>query len=59
MPRTPSTRRQKDSEAKRGLVAEQLRLGHEAFARGDFDIALSSTGTERRSSIPMTQSRSN
>jgi eukaryotic-like serine/threonine-protein kinase len=40
MPRTPSSRRQKDSEAKRGLVAEQLRLGHEAFARGHYDIAL-------------------
>ena len=40
VPRTPSARRQKDSEAKRGLVAEQLRLGHEAFARGDYDIAL-------------------
>jgi hypothetical protein len=40
VPRTASARRQKDSEAKRGLVAEQLRLGHEAFARGDYDIAL-------------------
>ena len=40
LPRTPSSRRQKDSEAKRGLVTEQLRLSQEAFARGDFDIAL-------------------
>jgi hypothetical protein len=40
VPRSPSARRQRDSEAKRGLIAEQLRLGHEAFARGDFDIAL-------------------
>jgi serine/threonine protein kinase len=39
-PRTSSARRQRDSEAKRGLVAEQLRLGHEAFGRGDYDIAL-------------------
>jgi eukaryotic-like serine/threonine-protein kinase len=38
--RAPSSRRQKDSEAKRGLVLEQLRLGREAFARGDHDIAL-------------------
>src|SRR5262245_57500962 len=40
VPRIPSSRRQKDSEAKRGLIAEQLRLGDEAFARGDYDIAL-------------------
>jgi len=40
LPRTQSSRRQKDSEAKRGLVTEQLRLSQEAFARGDFDIAL-------------------
>ena len=39
-PRGSSGRRQRDSEAKHGLVTEQLRLGHEAFARGDYDIAL-------------------
>jgi hypothetical protein len=40
VPRTASARRQNDSEAKRGLVIEQLRLSQEAFARGAYDIAL-------------------
>ena len=40
LPRTSSARRQKDTEAKRGLVSEQLRLGEEAFARSEFDASL-------------------
>ena len=40
LPRTATARRQKDSEAKHGLVNEQLRLSQEAFARSDYDIAL-------------------
>ena len=39
-PQMPSARSQRDSEAKRSHVTEQLRLGQEAFARGEFDASL-------------------